>query len=75
MFRVSRPGVDWFGVSCKIGGFNVVPFVVTSVEDPPAFADRYPFNNSADGPVNGGVGDEVGDGNRVAICDLLPELG
>ena len=55
LFRVSRPGVRRFGMSCKVDGFNVVPFVVKSVEGPPAFAERFLVNCTADGPVDGSV--------------------
>ena len=71
MFRVNQPGVGWFEVSCKVDGFYVVSFVVNGVEDPPAFIVRFPVNYNADGAVNGGVGNEVGDGNGVAFLDVL----
>ena len=75
MFRVNQPGVGWFEVSCKVGGFNIVPFVVNGVEDPPAFFEWFPVNYDADGAVNGGVGNEVGDGDGVAFLDFLLRCG
>ena len=43
-----------------------------NVVDPPSFFECYPFDDSANSPVDSGVGGKIGDGNSVTICDPLP---
>jgi len=53
----------------EVGCFDVVKFVVLRIVDLPTFFVRYPFVDSADESVNGGVVDEVGDEDRVLFLD------
>ena len=72
MPRVNQLGVCKFGVSCKVGGLDVVVFVANGAVDPPAFFVRPAAKHDAGITVNGGVGLEVGDGGGVPCMNLFP---
>ena len=55
--------------------FDVVVVVVLKVVNSPPFFVRYPFVDSADESVDGGVVDEIGDEDCVSFFDRLPLSG
>ena len=62
-------GVRSLGVMREVGCFDVVLVVVLRVVNFPTFFVRYPFVDSADESVDGGVVDEVRDEDRVSFFD------
>ena len=59
------------GMMGEVCSFDVVGFVILRVANLPAFFVWYPFVDSTDEPVDGGVGDKIGDDDDVSFPDCL----
>ena len=59
------------GMMGEVCSFDVVGFVILRVADLPAFFVWYPFVDSTDESVDGGVGDKIGDDDDVSFFDCL----
>ena len=64
-------GVLFLRMMGEVCSFDVVGFVILRVANLPAFFVWYPFVDSADEPVDGGVGDKIGDDDDVSFLDCF----